>query len=209
MHNNFPILLKIEDMGKEVLIRYSLEEYLTIENKAKVRHEYHNGILTAISAGTLSQGKLGCEINTELNLLCRSMPCIPFNGDVRIRIKQANRFVYPEASVVCGKVESSQDDPNSIINPVLIAEVLSDTSEAYDRGAKFRLYQQLPSFKEYILIDQHRPVVSLFYKKDETIWEMREIMGLDKSFYLNSLQGEIKMSDLYQNVEDLKDPLAE
>lgn len=196
-------------MGEKALSVLTIEEYLRFETESEIRHEFHDGEIFAMAGGTRNHGALGNAINTELNLQCRNKPCIPYNGDVKVRIEASNRFVYPEASVVCGKVETSPHDSEAITNPVLIAEVLSDTSEAYDRGAKFRLYQQLPSFQEYILIDQHRPVVTIFFRKEENIWEMREIIGLDQTIYLQSLEAEINMEDLYQNTQDLKEPFED
>ncbi|MDX2284767.1 MAG: Uma2 family endonuclease, partial [Bacteroidia bacterium] len=152
-------------MGERALIpiqTLSIADYLTLERQAEVRHEYHRGELFAMAGGTRNHGALGANIVTELNLLSRLRGCSTFSGDVRIRIDAENRFLYPEASVVCGPAESSIFDPDSITNPVLIAEVLSESTEAYDRGEKFRLYRQLPALREYLLIDQHRPLVQVF-----------------------------------------------
>ncbi|MEM7656853.1 MAG: Uma2 family endonuclease [Bacteroidota bacterium] len=194
-------------MGEKVLQqKLSIAEYVEFERTAEVRHEFHQGEIFAMAGGTRNHGTLGNAINTELNLICRNNPCTPFNGDVKIFLDASRRFLSPEASVVCGKEETSPYDEHAITNPILIAEVLSDTSEAYDRGEKFRLYRGLPSFKEYILIDQHRPVVNLFFKKDENIWEMQEVVGLDHSFSLQSMEGSIHMADLYRNATDLKEP---
>ena len=196
------------NMGEKVLATYSIAEYLAWEQAAELRHEFHNGELFAMAGGTRNHGKLGANIITELTIIERKNGCTTYNGDVKIRIEASNRFVYPEASVVCGKIETSVHDADSITNPVLVAEVLSDSTEAYDRGAKFRLYQQLPAFREYLLIDQHRPVVTVFYRREDKIWEMREVMGLDQSIPLQSLDANIQMADLYRNTEDLKEPLA-
>ncbi|MEM7370463.1 MAG: Uma2 family endonuclease [Bacteroidota bacterium] len=197
-------------MGEKVLAHHlSVEAYLTYEKEADIRHEYHNGEIFAMAGGTRNHGSLGNAINTELNLICRNRSCVPFNGDVKIRIEASNRFLYPEASVVCGTVISSEQDAESIVNPILIAEVLSDSTEAYDRGEKFRIYKNLASFKEYLLIDQKRPIVTIFFRKDEMIWEMRDIIGLDQTIFLQSLESEIKMEDLYRNVTGLIGPFEE
>lgn len=197
--------MKPGDMGEKVLNRrLSIREYLKNEKTAELRHEYHRGEIFAMAGGTRNHGSLGNAINTELNLICRKKSCFPFNGDVKIWIEEYHCFLYPEASVVCGTVVSSQHDTETITNPMLIAEVLSDSSEAYDRGDKFRYYRSLPAFKEYLLIDQKRPVVQVYFRKDENIWEMREVIGLDQRIYLQSLESEITMEDLYRNTQDLK-----
>ena len=194
-------------MGEKVLDRkLSIAEYLEFEKTADIRHEYHDGEIFAMAGGTRNHGKLGSNIVTELTLIERRKGCTTFNGDVKIWIEEYHRFVYPEASFVCGKIEDSRHDTECITNPALIAEVLSDSSEAYDRGDKFRYYRTLPAFREYLLIDQKRPVVQVFFRKDDNIWEMREVAGLDETIYLQSLESEIQMADLYRNTQDLKGP---
>lgn len=186
--------------------RLTVEQYLSLEREAELRHEYHDGDMLAMAGGTKNHGILGNAINGELYAICRSKSCTPFNGDVRIWIQAHNRFVYPEASVVCGPIETSAHDEDSIINPVLIAEVLSKTSEAYDRGEKFRYYRSLPSLQEYLLIDQRRPIVSIFRRRDDQIWEMQEVIGLDQTFHLQSLDATIEMAELYRNTIGLLEP---
>ena len=181
----------------------TIEEYLVQERQATLRHEYHRGQLFSMAGGTRNHGALGNAINTELNLICRQKPCRPFNGDVRIRIDAANCFLYPEASLVCGPIATSPFDPDALTNPLLIAEVLSTSTEAYDRGEKFRLYRQLPAFREYVLIDQYRPLVEVFSRQDENSWEMRVYSGLTAHIHLPQLGASIAMVDLYRHVEDL------
>jgi len=186
-----------------VKTRLSVAEYLAFERDAEQRHEYHDGEIFAMAGGTLKHGALGTNVLTWLNFLGIKSGCTTFNGDAKIRIDAVNRFLYPEASMVCGPIESSEHDPEALINPVLIAEVLSESSEAYDRGEKFRLYRHLPSFREYLLIDQAQPIVSVFFRREENVWEMREIIGLEAAIPLQSLGAEIQMADLYRNVPEL------
>lgn len=183
---------------------YTIPEYLELELAAEGRHEYHSGTMYAMAGGTRNHGILGAGIVTELTVLTRGSSCTTFNGDVKIRVDSENRFLYPEASVVCGEVESSDLDKDSIINPILLVEVLSPSTEAYGRGKKFMLYQQLPSFREYLLIDQERPVVTSFYRNDQGIWETYSYMGLGDKLIVRTLDGEIPMQILYDKVEGLR-----
>ncbi len=187
-------------MGEAAVnIRLSVADYLEMERTAEVRHEYHRGEIFAMAGGTLNHSFLGNGINTELNLICRRSGCAPFNGDMRIRIEEEDRFLYPEASVVCGPVLRGQGDKNSISNPVLVAEVLSETTETYDRGEKFRLYRTLPSLREYVLISQDKPMVEVFFR-DEAGWHFEAWEGLEAMVALRSLNAEMAMKDLYRNV---------
>ncbi|GAB4416060.1 MAG: Uma2 family endonuclease [Bacteroidia bacterium] len=181
-------------------LRLSIADYLEMERSADTRHEYHQGEIFAMAGGTQRHSILGNAINTELNLICRNTGCIPFNGDMRIRIEAEDRFLYPEASVVCGPVQTSRQDKDAITNPILIAEVLSDSSEAYDRGEKFRLYRTLPSLREYVLIDQKQPLTEVFSLEADGTWRYQVCQGADAQVALHSLGATIAMRDLYRNV---------
>ena len=128
----------------------------------------------AMSGGTINHGIIGNNINTELNnsIKAQGSDCLTINGDVRIFIESTDSFVYPDGMVICGPIETSEKDQNSVANPVLIIEVLSKSTESYDRGDKFHKYCSLPSFKEYVLIDQYKPVIDVLYRADSTYWKM-------------------------------------
>jgi len=187
---------------------FSIEEYLVLEEKSEDKNEFDNGKIFAMSGGTLNHGILGNNINTELNNSVREnkKECITINGDVKIYIENANSFVYPDAMVICGPIETFEKDENSVINPVLIVEVLSKSTESYDRGDKFHKYCSLPSFKEYVLIDQNKPVIDILYREDASYWKMTTTIGLEKTIFLNTLNCHIKMSDIYRNARDLDAP---
>lgn len=162
----------------------------------------------AMSGGTLNHGVIDNNINTELNnsLKKKGSNCIAVNGDVRIWIEKADSFVYPDGMIICGKIETYENDKNAVINPVLIVEVLSKSTGSYDRGDKFHKYCSLPSFKEYVLIDQNKPVIDVLFKEDSSYWKMATTIGLDKSIILNSINCEIQLSDIYQNTQGLNAP---
>lgn len=181
-------------------LRLSVADYLAQERSAEIRHEYHQGELSAMAGGTRNHSLLGNAINTELNLICRRKGCFPFNGDMRIRIEAEDRFVYPEASVVCGQVISSLSDADSIINPMLVAEVLSESSEAYDRGEKFRLYRRLPSLREYVLISQQQVLTETYFREDSGSWTYQAWEGLEARMILRSLDAEIPLETIYRYV---------
>jgi Uma2 family endonuclease len=195
-------------MAEKKMNLYSVVEYLEFEETSDLKNEYEAGRIMAMSGGTLNHGIIGNNINTELNnsLRKKGINCITINGDVRIWIEKADSFVYPDAMVICGKIETYENDNNSVINPILIVEVLSKSTESYDRGDKFHKYCSLPSFKEYVLIDQKKPVIDVLYKEDSSYWKMTTTIGIDKSITLNSINGEIELSDIYQNTQGLNSP---
>lgn len=178
-----------------------------MEQESEVRHEFHDGEIFAMAGGTYNHSIIGSNTLALIHGACAKKSCITFNGDMKVQISN-NKYLYPEVSVVCGPVEISKDTAHAITNPVLIAEVLSESTEGYDRGANFRFYQQLSSFREYLLIDQSSPVLTVYYLNDQDVWEMRNYMGLEAKFTLHSLGIEITLAALYLNTQDLQSPLS-
>jgi len=195
-------------VGEKNLDSYTITDYLDIDNQSEIKNEYENGLIKAMSGGTVNHGILGNNINSEINnvLKTSSLKCTSINGDVRIFIEKANSFVYPDGMVVCGKIETHEKDNHSLVNPKLIIEVLSKSTESYDRGDKFHKYCSLDSFHEYVLIDQYKPVVDKLSKSQKGLWEMVTIIGLDKSVYLSSIDIYVKMEDIYRNTVNLNAP---
>jgi len=197
-----------KDMYEKSLDNYSIQEYLELDSQSNKKNEYNSGLIIALVEQTLNHGIIGNNINSEINGLLKEkdLKCTSINGDVRVYIEKANSYVYQDGMVICGKIETSEEDENSVINPVLIIEVLSKSTESYDRGNKFHKYCSLKSFCEYVLIDQYKPVIDTLYRADKTYWKMVTTIGLDKSIYLHSIQAHIKMSDIYRNVGKLDNP---
>ena len=187
---------------------FSIGEYLALEEKSLEKNEYHNGKIVAMSGGSFAHSILGNKVGSllEIGIDANNKNCVASNSDLKVYIEKANCFVYPDAAVVCGEEEFYKDDKNAITNPIVIVEILSDSTEKYDRGEKFRMYSSIPSFKEYILIDQHQPIVDTLFREDATYWKMRTTIGLDKSFPIHTLGFDIKMADLYKKVRNLKSP---
>lgn len=190
---------------KEV-ITYSIQDYLELEYAAESRSEYRNGKIVAMSGGTLNHSNISARMLALLISGIGTKNCIPYTSDARIFIEKANSFVYPDAMVICGPVEISEKDKNAVINPILVVEVLSKSTESYDRGEKFHKYCSLPSFKEYILIDQNQPVIDVLYKEEPGYWKMSTAIGLEKSIYLSTLDYTIPLKEIYKNVSDLSAP---
>lgn len=195
-------------MVEKKLKTYSIEEYIKKETLAIEKNEYEAGRIYAMGGGTINHAIIGHNINTGIGnaIKTNETNCIPLSGDARVYIENANSFVYPDGMVVCGEIETSEHDEHSVVNPILIIEVLSKSSEHYDRGDKFHKYASLPSFKEYLIIDQFKPVVDVLFRADPTYWKMVTTIGLDKSIYINTLKTEISMKDIYENTKGLKEP---
>jgi Uma2 family endonuclease len=173
-------------------------EYLAAEAKSEVRHEFLSGHVWVMAGGTPEHGALAAAIIGELRVALRGRPCRIYTSDVRVRVEETGLTTYPDASVVCGRLETAPDDPEAILNPSLLVEVLSDTTEAYDRGAKAAHYRRIPSLQEYVLVSQGEPLVEVFRRVEGARWELREARA-GQTLELTSLGVRLDVSTLYAN----------
>ncbi|MGB3850718.1 MAG: Uma2 family endonuclease [Tunicatimonas sp.] len=187
----------------------TLEEYEQLEEENQQRYEYHDGEVFAMAGAATDVGdtvhNAVCHnLHVFLGNALRKKPCNVFTSDQKVRIKSINRSLYPDASVTCGLVDRSEKDTKAITNPVLLVEVLSDSTEAYDRGKKFEYFSKLPSLREYMLIEQHEPAAQIHYRTADTdLWQITWVAGLDKTLTLQSLDIETTLRELYLKTEGL------
>lgn len=180
----------------EPAVRMSYAEYLELAERAEVRHEFIDGLVVAMAGGTIEHSRLVARMSYLLQQALEGKPCNVFSPDGRVRIEATNRSTYPDVSVVCGKVEPASDDSHSITNPVVLVEVLSDTTEKDDRGSKFAHYRRLPSLREYVLVTQDAaPSVEVF-RKEGDVWVLRE-HGPGEAVELASLGVVVSVDRLY------------
>jgi Uma2 family endonuclease len=149
-------------------------EYLDAEAKSEVRHEYLNGEVWEMAGGTPEHFALAAAMIGELRAALRGKPCRTFTSDLRVRILDTGLSTYPDVSVVCGQLETAADDKDAITNPIVLVEVLSEATEAYDRGAKWAHYRRIPSLREYVLVSQPEPLVEVFRRGEPGRWELLE-----------------------------------
>lgn len=189
-------------MAIEKLAGHAIADYLAYEATSEIRHEYERGQILAVSGGTINHGLIGGKMYRMLadRLEKSDKNCTAINSDVKVRIEAVDSFVYPDAMVVCGPIDTAEQDADSIVNPTLIIEVLSKSTAGYDRGDKFFKYRQLPTLREYILIDQYQPVVESYFKKEEGVWEIARATGLDQTFLIKSLGFSLALADLYADI---------
>jgi len=181
--------------------RYTPEEYFHFEESAEEKHEYENGEIFAMSGGTFLHGLISGNMITALNNALVGKNCFTLGSDVKVDVKEYESFVYPDAMVICGKVEFTEGRRDVVKNPVLIVEVLSESTESYDRGRKFKKYQSLPSFRQYVLVSQTEPIIETFFRQDDQHWLYTLTEGLEAAIQLRTIDGRIKLSDVYQWVD--------
>lgn len=185
--------------------RYSVEEYLEMEEIARHKHHFINGQLIPMPGGTLKHNTISSNIITALNNLIRqhSLPLLVSNSDTKIWIPDIQTFYYPDAVVIFEVPEYYKGRKDVILNPLLIVEVASSSTESHDRGQKFMDYALLPSFMEYLMVMQDSPLVRISHRTSDDLWQMQTIAGLDQTVDLKSIGHPIHMGDIYFKTEHL------
>jgi Uma2 family endonuclease len=176
-------------------------EYLAFEDRSVERHEFLNGEVFAMGGGTIEHARLIAAVSRALGNALSARPCCVYASELRIRVRATGLTTYPDVSVVCGKAEADSEDPHAIVNPTLVVEVLSDSTEAYDRGEKAAHYRHLPSLREYVLVSQHRARIEVHRKNDAGRWELYEHES-GGQVELESIGCSIAVDEVY------RDPLA-
>lgn len=175
---------------------FSVEEYLQWQSENPEKYEYYKGEMFALAGAGIQHNIITVNLLTELSRALKGGPCRPFNSDQRIHIPENTLYTYPDVSVVCGEIVSLADD-NSIINPVLLAEVLSGSTKNYDRGEKFKLYREIQTLKEYVLVDSQSLAIEIFRLNPNHRWELEEYKVGHGSVALLSLGIRIPIVDIY------------
>lgn len=188
----------------QITHKLTLAEYNQLEEETRQRYEYHNGEVFAMAGGDPVHNVIGHNVQLFLGNALRKKPCKVYTSDQKVYIDDINRSLYPDASVTCGPVERSDKDTKAIINPIVLVEVLSDSTEAYDRGRKFEYFSKLSSLREYVLLSQHEPKAQLHYRPSANEpWQIIWVNGLNQALKLQSLGVETTLDELYLKTEDL------
>ncbi len=175
----------------------SVEEYLQIDRSSiETRYEYIDGYVTMLAGGTLDHATIGANIISILRRSLRGTPCRVFTSDARVRLSRT-RFVYPDASVSCDEQDRGQSD--NVKSPRLVVEVLSPSTEGYDRGRKFGFYRECPTIQEYLLIDAQRPMLEVYRREKHDLWILRAYR-LDEVVELTNLGLRFPVSEVYEDV---------
>ena len=180
--------------------QFTLAEYLVREAAASHKSEFYRGEIFAMSGGTPEHSQVGGNVFASLRGRLRGSPCRPYNSDLRIRVPTNGLTTYPDVSVVCGELQLDAEDRHAINNPSVLFEVLSKSTENYDRGKKFDLYRELESLREYILIAQEESHVERFVRQDDGSWLLTVFKGVDAVLELPTLGCTLPLAEIYEDV---------
>ena len=175
------------------------EEYLSSERKAEIKSEYIQGEVFAMSGASNAHNLITLDIATELNVQLRGQGCLVYSNDMRVKTKSTESYLYPDVVVVCGKPLFEDNVFDTLLNPMVIFEVLSPSTEAYDRGEKFARYQEIPTLREYVLVAQDRRHVE-HHRLTETHWIRKTYDTPDTILQLKSIDCELSLNDVYTRV---------
>ena len=180
--------------------RYSIEEYVDRERVAPYKNEYYQGQIFAMSGGSLRHSTIGGNVFATLRNLLRCSSCRPRNSNQRVRVPANGLATYADITIVCGELQVDIEDRDAIISPCVIFEVLSRSTESYDRGKKFDLYRELESFQEYILIAQEEPQIERFVRQLDGTWNLTVLKGLKSVLDFHSVRGKLSFAEVYEDV---------
>jgi len=176
------------------------EEYLEIERKAEFKSEFYRGEMFAMSGGSRKHSRLSVRLNAFFEQHFEGRACENYNSDIRVLVEETGLYTYPDLSVVCGAPKFADAQVDTLTNPTLLVEVLSPSTEEYDRGTKVKLYRAIPSLRECLLVSQDAPEVELYRLEMEDVWKIVVAKGPNASVELKSIDYTLRLWDLYRGV---------
>ena len=186
----------------------SPEEYLAIERSAQYKSEYLHGEMFAMVGASRGHNLIVTNSVAELRQQLKKRPCQIYANDMRVKVSPTGLYTYPDIIVVCGKDRFDDSHKDTLLNPTVIIEVLSDSTEGYDRGKKFEHYRKLESLQEYVLIAQNKTHVERHLRQPDNQWLLMETDDLQSNIRLTSIQCELALAEIYDQVEIEEDSLA-
>jgi Uma2 family endonuclease len=192
---------KEQTMGAVPKIYLTPAEYLTFERQSDVKHEYFGGELFAMAGASRQHARISVNVTALLVGQLKGQRCEVFNSDMRVKVSPTGLCTYPDASVVCGRPRFEDKELDILLNPTVIVEILSKSTEAYDRGEKFAQYRTLDTLTDYLLVSQDRPLVERFTRQPDGVWLFTESAGLDAMMAIASIQCQLPLAEVYDRVE--------
>jgi len=176
-------------------------EYFAFEEASPVKHEFHDGELFAMAGANREHNVIGRNLAGHMFAAMQSGPCQLFLSDQRLEIGLRGTYVYPDMLIVCEKPEYAAANRNTLTNPKVVIEILSDSTERYDRTTKFRFYKAIPSVQEYVLVSQGEPLIESYVRRDDGTWTLKDFVGLDATLELQTVAASVSMAAIYADVE--------
>lgn len=188
-------------MAAPVLNYLSASDFLEFERNSNEKHEFFQGKIIAMAGASLSHNRIVSNIIGDLNRFLKGKSCEVFLSDLRVNIPTSETFTYPDVTIICGKPEMVDNKMDTVRNPTVIIEVMSPSTEQNDRGAKFFNYMQIPALQEYLIISSTSVYALSAKKQADNSWKFDEIKNLSNHLAIKSINHEISLEEIYENVE--------
>jgi len=182
------------------ITRYTPEQYLGLERKAEFKSEYHDGYITAMAGASREHNLITGNLVRELGLQFKNRPCEVYGSDMRVLVSPTGLYTYPDVVAVCEEPRFEDDEVDTLLNPTMIVEVQSASTESYDRGKKFGHYRRLDSLREYVLVAQDEVRVERYTRRGDD-WVLTELNRLEDTLRLASIGCEVSLREIYAKVE--------
>ena len=186
--------------------RYTIEEYLEMERASDIKHEYYQGEIFAMAGAGREHNLIFSNVFGELYASLKGKPCRPYGSDMRIHIPENTLFCYPDISIFCDGLTTTDEEEDTAIHPTVIIEILSPSTRSYDPGNKFELYKAIPTFKEYILIDSERIGAKSWRINAYNYWEPEDYKTLEDTVHIPTVGVSLFMKDIYDGTSLIKQP---
>jgi Uma2 family endonuclease len=183
------------------------EQYLEIERKAEFRSEYYNGEMFAMAGAADSHSLIVTNLTAEFSQQLRKRPCFTYSHDMRVRVSATGLYTYPDVMVVCGERQFLDDRRDNLLNPAVIVEVLSPSTEAYDRGRKFENYRSIESLREYLMVSSESIGAELYTRQPDGRWMLTAASRLEDVLEIESIDCRLALADVYEKVEPVEPPI--
>jgi Uma2 family endonuclease len=177
------------------------EEYLEYEKAADWKHEYYMGEVFAMAGAGMRHNIIFSNVFIQIGIHLKGKPCRPYGSDMRIHIPQNTLFTYPDISIICGELVPSDKDNDTATLPSVLIEILSPSTRNYDRGVKFKLYRDIPSLKEYILIDSESVGIEAFRINDQGHWELEEYKTSPETLIVHTIKASLPLTEIYEGTK--------
>src|SRR5215471_7354934 len=192
-------------MSSQAQQRYTPEEYLAHERQAECKSEYYAGNIFARAGASRWHNLIVANVIGELRAQLKGHPCTTYPSDMRVKISPTGLYAYPDVTVVCGDAQVEDTQQDTLLNPTLIVEVLSESTEAYDRGSKFAHYRKLASLLEYVLITQTKPHLEHYVRQPDNRWLLAEADSVHDTLHLPSINCQLALAEVYDKVDIVVD----
>ena len=180
--------------------RYTPAEYLARERAAEFRSEFFNGEMFAMAGASRQHCRIGVNLLTRIDEQLRDTPCEVFGSDMRVKVSPTGLHTYPDATIAYGELKFEDQVVDTLLNPQVIFEVLSESTEAYDRGKKFDHYRQVDSLREYVLVSQTEPLIERYVRQSDGSWRLSVFKGLEAVLELEGVACRLRLADVYDRV---------